>query len=384
MRIGETLYFDYQASTPLDPRVRHVMREAETNLFANPHATDHVLGWRAASAIAKAARQIAALIGMDGDDLTFTSGASEANAMVFGAARRLATDTGRNEVVIGEGDHSSVLNEAEACGLLIRTVALDRNGAPDLSSLSRIVSDRTSIVSLIGVSNETGAITDLGAASELCARSGALFHADLSQALLTLDLNLQAAALSYATLSSHKIYGPKGIGALVAAPHAAKFLSPLIIGGRQQNGKRGGTLPTELCIGFGEACRILSSEGGAERNRVAALRDTFVQKLETLRMASLVGSRDDRHPGNALMHFDGLDAGDFLSRLQPKIAASSQSACASGSVEPSRVIQAIGYSRKLASECVRFSLGRFSDAAQVDEAVGFLAEAIAEARSQQD
>lgn len=382
MRIGETLYFDYQASTPLDPRVGQVMREAEIHLFANPHAADHVLGWRAAAAIAEAARKIAALVGMAGDDVTFTSGASEANAMVFHAARRLAIETERNEVVIGEGDHSSVLNEAAASGLLIRTVALDKNGAPDLSALSRLISTRTSIVSLIGVSNETGAVTGLGAASELCAKSGALFHADLSQALLALDVDMYAAGLSYATLSSHKIYGPKGIGALVATPQAAKSISPLVIGGRQQNGKRGGTLPTELCVGFGEACRILSSEGEAERTRVASLRDAFVEKLETLNIAKLVGGRDARHPGNALMHFSGLDAGDLLSRLQPNIAASSQSACASGSVEPSRIVQSMGYSREFASACVRFSLGRFSDTAQIDEAIDFLFEAVGAARSQ--
>ena len=382
MRIGETLYFDYQASTPLDPRVGQVMREAETSLFANPHAADHILGWRAAAAIADAAGQIGRLLGMAGEDVTFTSGASEANAMVFHAARSVATATGRNEILISAGEHSSVVNEAEACGLLIRTVTLDQNGAPDLSSLSELISNRTALVSLIGVSNESGAVSDLAAASVICAQSGALFHADLSQALLTLDVDMFAAGLSIATLSSHKIYGPKGIGALVSTPEAAKFLSALVIGGRQQNGKRGGTLPTELCVGFGEACRILSSDGETERTQVASLRDAFVLKLETLDLATLVGSRGARHPGNALMHFSGFDAGDLLSRLQPKIAASSQSACASGNVEPSRIVQSMGYSRKLASECVRFSLGRYSDTAQVDEAIDILVEAIAAARSQ--
>lgn len=377
MRIGETLYFDYQASTPLDPRVGKVMREAETHLFANPHAADHILGWRAAAAITEAARQIADLLGMDGDDVTFTSGASEANAMVFHAARRLAEETGRTEILIGEGDHSSILNEAGASGLLVRTVPLDQDGAPDLSALSHMISRRTSMVSLIGVSNETGAITDLAAAAKLCDPSGAHLHADLSQALLTLDLNMFTTGLSFATLSSHKIYGPKGIGALLATPQTSKWISPLVFGGRQQSGRRGGTLPTELCVGFGEACRILASEGSAERMRVAALRDTFVGRLETLGIARLIGDRAARHPGNALMHFARIDAGDLLSRLQPLLAASSQSACASGSVEPSRIIQAMGFSREIASECIRFSLGRYSDALQVEEAVSCIQEAIA-------
>jgi cysteine desulfurase len=379
MRIGETLYFDYQASTPLDPRVGKVMREAEIHLFANPHAADHVLGWRAAAAISEAARQIAHLLGMERDDVTFTSGASEANAMVFHAARRLAGKTGRTEILIGGGDHSSILNEAEASGLLVRAIPLDQEGAPDISALSNLISERTSVVSLIGVSNETGAITDLAAAVKLCDPFGALVHADLSQALLTLDVDMFTSGLSFATVSSHKIYGPKGIGALLSTPQAAKWISPLIQGGRQQGGRRGGTLPTELCVGFGEACRILTSEGGAERMRVAALRDVFVGRLETLRVARLIGSRTARHPGNALMHFASIDAGDLLSRLQPHLAASSQSACASGSMEPSRIIQALGYSREIASECIRFSLGRYSDASQVEEAVGCLQEAIAAA-----
>ncbi|MEQ8301335.1 MAG: aminotransferase class V-fold PLP-dependent enzyme [Hyphomonas sp.] len=376
MRIGETLYFDYQAATPLDPRVGHVMREAEVHLFANPHAADHVLGWRAAAAISEAARQIADLLGLDGDDVTFTSGASEANAMVFHAARRLAGDTGRTEILIGEGDHSSILNEAGASELLVRMIPLDQEGVPDMVALSQMISERTAIVSLIGVSNETGAITDLDTAAKLCATSGAIFHADLSQALLTLNVDMFEAGLSFATISSHKIYGPKGIGALVATPQAAKWISPVVLGGGQQNGRRGGTLPTELCVGFGEACSILASEGGAERMRVAALRDAFVAKLETLRVARLIGSRTSRHPGNALMHFPGINAGDLLSRVQPRLAASSQSACNSGSIEPSRIIQAMGHSRAVAVECVRFSLGRYSDASQVDEAVECLLSAL--------
>lgn len=378
MRIGETLYFDYQASTPLDPRVAHVMRDAQTRLFANPHSTDHVLGWRAAAAIAEAAAHIAQLLGVDDTDVTFTSGASEANAMAFVAARQYAAQTGRIEVIVSEGDHSSVMNEADACGLRVRKIGLDRNGAPSISELENLISSQTAIVSLIGVSNESGAVSDLQAASDLCLRHGALFHTDLSQALLTLDLDMFEMGISYATLSSHKVYGPKGIGALVSTPQTEKWISPLIHGGSQQNGRRGGTLPTELCIGFGEACRIIQTEGDAERLRVATLRNDFVRQLETNGVAQLLGSRDNRHPGNALMHFKGIDASDLLSQLQPLIAASSQSACASGSIEPSRIVQAMGESRNVALECIRFSLGRFSDQSQVDDAISHLTKALGE------
>lgn len=381
MRVGETLYLDYQASTPLDPRVSEVIRAAELALFANPHASDHVLGWRASTAISEAARKVAGLIRMDGEDVTFTSGASEANAMALRAAGRISAETGRSEVLIGEGDHSSVLNEAGNSDLKVKTIPLKHSGAPDMDALRKLISERTALVSLIGVSNETGAISDLATASELCEASGACLHADLSQALLAMEIDAFAWGLSFATLSSHKIYGPKGVGALVASPPSAHFLSPLILGGGQQNGRRGGTLPTELCIGFGKACEIVQAEGEAERRRIGQLRDKFVGGLEARGLAKLVGDRRNRHPGNALMQFPGLEAGDLLSRLQPRLAASSQSACASGSVEPSRVIQAMGLSRQDAAECIRFSLGRFSDEAQIKDAISCLETAIAEACS---
>jgi cysteine desulfurase len=381
MRVGETLYFDYQASTPLDPRVSEVMRAAELDLFANPHASDHVLGWRASAAINEAARQVAGLIGMDGEDLTFTSGASEANAMVFRAASQFAAETGRTHIIIGEGDHSSILNEARNSPLQIQTIPLTSGGSPDLDALRKMISKQTALVSLIGVSNETGAITDIPRTAFLCENSGALFHADLSQAPLVVPIDMFELGISFATLSSHKLYGPKGIGALVSAPPTTRHVAPLIFGGGQQNGRRGGTLPTELCVGFGKACAIIQAEGEGERRRVADLRDAFVHGLESKGLAKLVGDRQKRHPGNALMHFPGLEAGDLLSRLQPHLAASSQSACSSGTVEPSRVIQAMGFSRQEAAECIRFSLGRFSDETQIQDAIRHIVLAAVEART---
>ncbi|KDA00711.1 cysteine desulfurase family protein [Hyphomonas oceanitis] len=381
MRVGETIYLDYQASTPVDPRVRAKMLAAEETLFANPHAADHALGWRAAAAISESAQEIAGLIGMDADDLLFTSGASEANAMVIRAAQRIANETGKTELIIGAGDHSSILNEAAVSGLEIRYVPLGRDGSPDLDALSHLISTRTALVSLVGVNNENGAITDLESVNTLCEPAGIPWHADLSQAPLAMDLDLFALGISFATLSSHKVYGPKGVGALIMAPQASRWIEPLIQGGLQQGGRRGGTLPTELCIGFGEACSILRNEGAAERARVAVLRDRFVSKIEAKGIGHLVGKTARRHPGNALIHFAGIEAADLLGRMQPEIAASSQSACASGSVEPSRVVQAMGLSRATASECVRFSFGRFSDIVQIDETIEHLLAILREVRN---
>lgn len=376
MQVGETIYLDYQASTPIDQRVLSVMTEASATLFANPHAADHALGWRAAAAIDIAASQVGNLFGLQGDDVIFTSGASEANAMVFRTAQAIAEKSGRTEILIGAGDHGSILKEAKSCGLIVRFIALNDSGAPDALDLKNLLSDATALVSVVGVNNENGAIADLAAISELCRSSGTLFHADLAQASLAMDLDLLDLDIALATISSHKVYGPKGVGALLTGPGSSKLVQPVIVGAGQQGGRRGGTMPTELIVGFGEACRILQLVGQVERETLAANRDLFVRCLEEKQVATLVGSLENRHPGNALMRFPGHDASDLLARLQPRIAASTQSACSSGSIEPSHVLTAMGFDRDVASECVRFSFGRFSTEQQVNMAIRFLSEVL--------
>ena len=188
---------------------------------------------------------------------------------------------------------------------------------------------------------------------------------------------LPVTAARLATISAHKLYGPKGVGALLTSPGMSKVLKPVIVGAGQQAGLRGGTQPTELIVGFGEACRILDEEGAAERAKVTSLRDNFVRRLKDKRLADLVGDLEGRHPGNALMRFPGLEASDLLARFQPKIAASSHSACSSGSIEPSHVLRAMGYSDGFANECIRFSFGRFSTEAQVKAAVSVISDTIA-------
>lgn len=377
MQVGETIYLDYQASTPVDDRVAEAMLHATRTLFANPHSADHVLGWQAALAIEEAAQKVGNLFGLQGDDVVFTSGASEANAMVFRTAQGIAKRTNRNAVLVGAGDHWSVLNEAENAGLVVQHIALDCGGAPDANHLKNLINEQTALVSIVGVNNENGAIAGLDAIAEICSQHGVLFHADLSQAPLALDIDLLELDIGLATISAHKLYGPKGVGALLTSPGKSKVLKPVIVGAGQQAGLRGGTQPTELIVGFGEACRILDEEGAPERAKVASLRDSFVWRLKEKRLAELVGDLDGRHPGNALMRFPGLEASDLLARFQPKIAASSQSACSSGSIEPSHVLRSMGYSGDFANECIRFSFGRFSTEEHVEAAVAIISDTIA-------
>lgn len=376
MKIGETIYLDYQAATPIDPRVRHVMINADSGLFANPHASDHILGWRAGAAIQVAATDIADYFGMSENELIFTSGASEANTMAIFAAETFASASGRTEIIICEGDHSSILNEAHRSNLTVKTCPLRQDGSPSIEWLAQHVTANTAMVSAIAVNNENGAIADLVKIANICQDNHVVFHSDLAQAPCAQDLDLADIGIAMATLSAHKIYGPKGIGACLIAPEAHQWVKPVILGGGQQNGIRGGTIPTDLCIGFAAAINIIKSDAASERDRVTKLRNSFATAIEDLRLGHLIGSLNNRHPGNALIHFPGRDAADLLRRLQPYIAASSQSACSSGTVEPSRVIRAMGYDRTVASECIRFSFGRFSDEEQVQEATTILKQTL--------
>ncbi|WP_230291884.1 cysteine desulfurase family protein [Croceicoccus sp. Ery5] len=376
MEVGDSIYLDYQAATPLDGRVLQAMEAAYATHFANPHSADHVLGWRAAAAIETASAQVGSLFGLGADDVTFTSGASEANAMALKAAQAIASQTGRTEVLIGAADHGSIRNEAESRDLRVKYIPLDSRGAPDPSQLQAMLSGKVALVSVVGVNNENGAIAELGEIAALCRSHGAVFHADLAQAPLAMDIDLIGLDIPFATISAHKLYGPKGVGALLAGPGSSALIKPVIVGAGQQGGRRGGTMPTELIMGFGEACRIISTEGSAERDRVALLRDKFVHIIEEKQIAKLVGGRDGRHPGNAFMQFRGQNAADLLARLQPQIAASTQSACSSGTMEPSHVLSAMGLDREAASECIRFSFGRFSNDQQIDRAIAIIGGAI--------
>jgi cysteine desulfurase len=356
------------------------MQDASASLFANPHAADHALGWNAYIAIQRAAERVGNLFGLQGDDVVFTSGASEANAMVLHAARLISQQTDQNEVLVGAADHGSIMNEAVSSGLAVRHIGLDGSGAPDPKVLKKVLTDKTALVTVIGVNNENGAITDLKAVADVCKTTGTMLHVDLSQSALASDIDLFDLEIGLATVSGHKLYGPKGVGALLINHGIAQFESPLIVGAGQQGGRRGGTMPTELICGFGEACKLVEELKETDRNRVATIRDGFIDLLEQNQIATLIGGRENRHPGNALMRFPGCNASDLLARVQPEIAASTQSACSSGSIEPSHVLQAMGLDSKSASECVRFSFGRFSTESQAKAAFEILLNVVVDLR----
>nr|WP_166179461.1 cysteine desulfurase family protein [Altererythrobacter segetis] len=373
------IYLDNQASTPVDPRVKAVMIEAMEHDFANPSSESHSAGWQARERVEQARATIAKAIGCGPDELIFTSGATEAdNIGVLGAA--LGAPESRRRILVGATEHKAVLEAAFAAqrsGFSIELLPVDGCGLIDPAELRVRLSDDVAVVSVMLVNNEIGTIQPLDEIVRLSTAAGAFVHTDATQAPTAMDIDIGELGVDAASFSSHKIYGPKGIGALYISAAAPWRPRPLMFGGGQELGLRPGTLPTHLCAGFAEAFAILTDEGAAEREWVARLRDDFAQLLgETVASVKLTAAPPKRHPGNLHVRFDGIDADDLLARLQPQVCAATGSACTSGHTHYSHVLEAIGQPAAVAGQGVRFSLGRFSDDHDVRQAVEFITAAV--------
>jgi cysteine desulfurase len=372
------VYMDYQASTPLDPRVFAAMRpyfESAAGL-GNPHAADHAYGWDADAAINRARDQVASLIGADPDEVIFTSGATEANNLaLLGAARAAASD--RREIVVSSIEHKCVLAVGRALldeGFTLRIAPVHSDGTIDLDELARLIGPETAIVSVMAVNNETGVAQPVAQVGELCRAAGALFHSDAAQALAVEGIDVDLWNTDLLSLSAHKAYGPKGIGALYVRRERRAQLRPIMFGGGQEDSLRPGTLPTPLCVGFGAACQILSDERETEIERTRNLRDRLLDQLRAdLPDLEVNGTLVSRHPGNLNIRVPGIEAELLLAAARPKLAAATGSACTSGTTEPSHVLIAMGLSGTQAAESVRLSLGRLTRDEDVDAAASALA-----------
>jgi cysteine desulfurase len=375
---NKPLYFDYQGSTPIDRKVFDAMLPYYEAEFGNPHSGEHLHGQSAFAAIEIARSEIANCIGADDDDVLFTSGASEANNLaILGTAR---SHTGRRtKILVSKIEHSSVLEAASASGLEVMYIPVDCDGQVDLGWLASALSDRVLLVSVGFVNNEIGTIQDITQIASLVQSSGALFHVDAAQAITSVPICMSDYGVDFMSLSSHKAYGPKGIGALYIAPGRRTRLQPLIFGGGQEHGLRAGTLPTPLCVGFGAACSMLREIGEAERRAVGALRDYFFSRLRSLIPGiELVGHRHQRHPGNLSLRLPIDDARNLIQLLQPKLSCSTGSACHSGTDSPSHVLTNIGLSVCDARRVVRLSLGRFTSQEECDSATRLIQSAVFE------
>ena len=381
MTLKNTIYADYQATTPVDPRVLEKMLPFWGDSFGNPHSNDHIVGWRAAEAVRESLTSVAALIGADPDEIVFTSGATEANNLaLFGLARRAPAS--RRRILVSAIEHKCVLAAAKALeereGFTVEIVPVDGEGFIDLNVLESMLDGSVAVASIMAVNNEVGTIQDLPTISALLARQGIAFHCDAAQAPCGMDVSRLAEYTDLISLSGHKIYGPQGIGALYVRRDLQARIEPLIYGGGQQNGLRSGTVPVPLCVGIAAAAEIVLEEGSRERLEVAKRRNLFVTLLSDISFSIAINGPawDRRHPGNANLRFDGFAAQDILGALQPGLAASTGAACTSGIPEPSHVLSAMGLDKDQAASSVRFSFGQFTSNLEVRKAATMVTEAL--------
>ncbi|MYC31175.1 MAG: cysteine desulfurase [Chloroflexi bacterium] len=381
MTFNAPIYADYQATTPVDPRVLNQMLPFWGGSFGNPHSNDHVVGWRAAEAVRESQISVSRLIGADTDEIVFTSGATEANNLaLFGLAR--GASPSRRRILVSAIEHKCVLAAVGALeereGFNVEVVPVDSEGFIDLSALEDKLDDSVLLASIMAVNNEVGTIQDLPEIAGLLARHGVVFHCDAAQAPCAMDTAHLAECADLISLSGHKIYGPQGIGALYIRRELHSSIEPMIYGGGQQNGLRSGTVPVPLCVGMAAAAEIIRVEGADERLQIACQRDLFMGLLldSGFQVAVNGPTGGRRHPGNANLRFGGFAAQEILGSVQPRLAASSGAACASGIPEPSHVLRALGLGEREADSSVRFSFGRFSTNRDVREAATLVVNAL--------
>jgi cysteine desulfurase len=374
------VYLDNQSTTRCDPRVVQAMLPFFSEQYGNPHSAEHVMGQTAEAAVEAARAEVAALIGAEVREIVFTSGATEANNIAIKGAARFAAGMGnpRRRVVTVATEHKCVLESAgdlAAEGFEPLVLPVRPDGLLDPDVLREALTVPTLLVSVMAVNNETGVIQDIPGLAAIAKAAGALFHSDLAQAVGKIPLDLTAWKVDLASVSGHKIYGPKGVGALFVRRRPRVRLSPLFSGGGQERGLRSGTLPTPLIVGLGEACRLAGQEMAAEADRLTALRDVLLQRLRNDIPGIVVnGDVRARIAGNLNLTFPHATAAALMEAL-PDLCVSTGSACSSATIEPSYVLRALGLSDQQAARTLRIGIGRFTSAADIDYAAAALASA---------
>jgi cysteine desulfurase len=370
------IYLDNHATTPLDPRVLEAMLPFFTSRFGNAASNSHSFGWEAAAAVEKARRQIAASIGASPQEIVFTSGATESDNLALKGVAEGCREKG-DHIITAVTEHKAVLDSCkhlEKIGCRVTYLPVGSDGLIDLDQLKDAFTDRTILVSIMAANNETGVIQPIEEIGRLCRERGVLFHSDAVQALGKMPLDINRANLDLASLTAHKLYGPKGCGALYVRQNAAGQLVPLIDGGGHENGLRSGTLNVPGIVGFGRTCEIAHAEMPEESCRIAGLRNSLRDRLVAgLDHVTVNGSMEHRLPGNLNMSFLEVDGETLLTGLND-VALSSGSACSSGKTHASYVLKALGLSDEAAGSAIRFGIGRFNTEAEID----YVAERIIE------
>lgn len=377
------VYLDYAATTPVDPAVAAEMAKYLTidGVFGNPASKSHRYGWEAAEAVDEARNNIAALINADSREIIFTSGASESdNLALKGTA--LANQGKKKHIIVNALEHKAILDTAdflERQGFEVTRLNPGPSGVFNPEDVEKAIRPDTFLVSIMHVNNEIGSVQDLKALAAVCHKHGVLFHSDAAQSAGKERIDVRDMDIDLMSLSSHKVYGPKGIGAIFIRRMPKVDLVPLIHGGGHERGYRSGTLATHQIVGMGEAFRLAKENFDTEIPRLRALRDRLWAGIQKVGGVRVNGSMEHRVATNLNVSFEGVD-GDMLMVSLRNLAVSTGSACTSASVEPSYVLRAIGVSRELAHASIRFSLGRFTTEEEIDYAVGVIQKEVLELR----
>ncbi len=366
------IYMDYQATTPVDPRVLEAMLPFFGARFGNPASRTHAFGWEAEEAVEDARTRIAGAVGADPEEIVFTSGATEANNLAIKGVAEACLDRG-NQIVTVQTEHHSVLDPCRALerrGFRVTYLPVRPDGIVDLDLLRAAVTEGTALVSVMAANNEVGVLQPIQEVARIAKERGALFHCDATQAAGKEPLDVKAFGIDLLSLSAHKAYGPKGVGALVVRRSRPRVrLLPLLDGGGHERGLRSGTLNVPGIVGFARAIEICLAEMTSEKSRLAGLRDRLRAGVqEDLPEVTLNGHPTLRLAGNLNLSFAGVDGEALLTGLKD-VAVSSGSACTSSSLEPSYVLRAMGVQDALAKSSIRFGLGRFTTPEEVDTVV---------------
>ncbi|WER44641.1 IscS subfamily cysteine desulfurase [Cupriavidus sp. WKF15] len=367
------IYMDYSATTPVDVRVVEKMVPFLHQHFGNPASRSHAYGWHAEDAAETARAHVAALLNADPREIVWTSGATEGNNLAIKGAANFYRGKGRHIVTV-KTEHKAVLDtcrELERQGFEVTYLDVREDGLIDLDALRQALRPDTILVSVMMVNNEIGVIQPVKEVGEICRAAGVVFHCDAVQAAGKIPIDLEVLKIDLLTVTAHKVYGPKGIGALYVRRKPRIRLEAQIHGGGHERGMRSGTLPTHQIVGMGEAFRIARLELDEEARRVGALRDRLLAGLSALEEVYVNGSIAQRVPHNLNVSFNFVEGESLIMGIKG-VAVSSGSACTSASLEPSFVLRALGRSDELAHSSIRFTLGRYSTEAEVDEVIGLV------------
>ena len=363
------IYMDYHATTPMDPRVFEAMRPYFTDIFGNAASRNHSFGWQAEEAVEKARKQIADLIGATPKEIIFTSGATESNNLAIKGVAEMYAEKG-NHIITCATEHKAILDTCkhlEKEGLRVTYLAVQTNGLVDLDALRAAITDKTILVTLMYANNEIGVVQPVAEIGKIVKERGALFHTDGVQAVGKIPVNVIKDNIDLLSFTGHKIYGPKGCGALYVRRKSPRVqVTAQMDGGGHERGMRSGTLNVPGIVGLGEACAICQKEMPEESRRMAFLRDKLRSKLEAeLDEVYINGTMESRLPNNLNISFAYVEGESLLMGIND-IAVSSGSACTSATLEPSYVLKALGAGDDLAHSSIRFGLGRFNTEAEVD------------------